>query len=117
MIDIIQWCNDNQGVIAAIAILVVVIPAVIKLVPKYIRSLNQKRKSKKDDIHNDSLTEITEYLKVNIVVSTKRLSESLGKSEEEIQKLLSELIDQGVVVGASDNCQLSNPYSIWELKK
>ena len=37
MNSIIQWCNENQGVIAAIAILIVVVPAILGLIPKCIK--------------------------------------------------------------------------------
>ena len=114
---IFQWCNDNQGVLAAVAILIVVVPSIFGIIPKCSKRIRQIKEKNDDDAHNADLKVIVEYLKDNIVVSTKKLEKVLNKSEEEIQKLLSELIDRGIVVAACDNCKLSDPNSAWELSK
>lgn len=117
MSSIMQWCNDNQGVIAAIGILIVVVPAIFGLIPKCAKYIQQKQKEKKDDVHKADLEAVIEYLRVNTVANTKKLAKVLNKSAENIQKLLSELIDQGIVKAAVDNCELSNPKSVWQLKR
>lgn len=114
---LIQWCNDNQGVIAAIAILVVVIPSMFKFIPKCVKWVQQRNTKKKSDAHNANLKAVIRYLGDNTIANTKKLAQALDKSEEDIQKLLSELIKQGIVVAACDNCELSNPHSVWELRR
>lgn len=117
MEKLFDWCNDNQGVLAAVAILIVVIPAAIKLIPKCVKHIQKKRKAKKEASHRAELTAITDYLRSNTVATTKKLTKALNRSPETVQQLLSELIEQGIVVAACDNCTLSNPNSIWELSK
>ena len=117
MNSIIQWCNDNQGVIAAIAILIVVVPAILGLIPKCIKYIQQKGKKKKDDAHNADIKAVVEYLNVHVVATPSVLATTLNKSEKDIQELLSELINQGTVIEGCNNCELSNPNSIWQLRR
>ncbi len=116
MLEILKWCNDNQGVLAAIAILIVIFPAVFKIIPKCIKQVIQKKKKEKEEAHNQDLEAIKSYLEENIVASTEILAKKLNKSKEDIIKLLSELIDQGIVAAACDGCKLSDTNSIWELR-
>lgn len=119
---IMQWCNDNQGVIAAIgipvAILLVVVPAIFKLIPKCVKYIREAIKKRKDDAHNAEFKAIVDYLNThNNIATTKILADALSKSEKDIQVLLSELIGQGIVDSVAANCELSNPNSVWELKR
>lgn len=112
-----QWCNENQGVLDAIAILVVVIPATLGLIPKCVKHIQQKRQKKNDDAHKADIEAVVKHLEDHVVATPKVLADVLNKSEEDIQALLSELIDQGIVIEGCNNCKLSDPNSIWELKR
>ena len=114
---IMQWCNDNQGVIAAIAILIGVLAAIFKCIPKGAKRIQQINKNRKDAAHNADIKAVVKHLKDHVVATPKILADSLNKSEEDIQELLSELIDQGIVIAGCNNCKLSDPNSIWELKR
>lgn len=117
MEELFKWCNDNQGVLAAVAILVVVVPAMLKIISKTIKHFALKNHIDKAEKHNSDLEAIIDYLKDNIVANTTILAQKLNKSEDEIVNLLSELIDQGIIIAACDNCDLSNPNSVWELRR
>lgn len=114
---IMQWCNDNQGVIAAIAILLGVLAAIFKCIPKGAKRIQQINKKRKDDTHNADIEAVVKHLKDHVVATPKILADVLNKSEEDIQELLSELIDQGIVEAAVDNCELSTPNSVWQLRR
>lgn len=118
---IMQWCNDNAGVIAvigiAISIVLVVVPALFKFIPKCVKHIQQKNQKEKDDAHKADIEAVVRHLNAHVVVTPKTLADALDKSEEDIQELLSELIDRGIVGPACNNCELSDPNSVWELKR
>lgn len=118
MNSIMQWCNDNAGVVAIlIAVVTVMLPKCVKYLSECVKHIREKVKRRRDNARNAELEVIIKYLKVNIVASTKKLAKVLNKSEEHIRDLLIELICNDIVEAAVDNCDFLNPNSVWQLKR